>query len=477
MKIITLLFISVLCIQSSYSQENEINNYIKKVMNDRHIPGVSAAVIKDSKVIYMKSFGLSNIETNTNLTNESVFQLASLTKPFTALCIMKLSEEGKINLNSSITDYIDSLPEKYKTITVHHLLTHTAGFPDQVNLEFEKSPVFNISTKNQLEIILKAPLLFPAGESCSYADPGYFLLGMIIEKASGILYKDYLQQAIFKPLGMEHSLVEDRWKIIYNRVAPYKYFNNLQINGRRDYHHELPSHFGILSTITDLTKWELALRNNNVVSSESLKKMWIPAKLNNGDDALTWGVNYGYGWMLGDIRGNKYAEHGGFSGTHDVHFIDKDLTVIVLTNLDVMSNSDPRSIAHAIAGLVDSELAKPSIIPSESKIKDNDIQKILFTFSQSLDKGVKEELLSKQYATFLKNLPPPVMDRLLPGWKAISKLECIGKDDVENKGIVRFGEKIKTIWHYQLITENEQVSYAIYITDNHKISGITKWKE
>jgi hypothetical protein len=360
-------------------------------------------------------------------------------------------------------------------ITVHHLLTHTAGFPDQVNLVYDNSPVMDISTKKQLEIILNEPLLFAAGEGCSYADPGYFLLGMIIEKVSGLKYKDYLKQEIFKPFGMEHSQVEDRWTIIKNRVAPYKYANNKIINGRRDYQHELPSHYGILSTITDLAKWEIALRDNSIVSSSSLEKMWTPAVLNSGSDALTWGANYGYGWILGDVRGHKYAEHGGFTGTHDLHFINKNLSVIVLTNLDVMSNSDPRSIAHYIAGLVDSELAIPLLNSPDSVKNDSDIQKLIVSFSQELNNGSPDTLLTKQFSSFLKTLPPPVIDRT--GWKSFKELKCIGMDEIESKGLTKLGEKVKTIWHYQLIDGNNISSYAFYLTDKKKIAGITKWKE
>ena len=472
-----LLMLSIFIWQTLSAQDEEISNYVGKVMKDRNIPGVSVAVIQDQKITFMKSFGIANLETNTSVTNESVFQLASLTKPFTALCIMKLAEQGKIDLQNPITNYIDSLPEEYKLITVYHLLTHTAGFPDQVNLVYDNSPVMDVSTDKQLEIILNKPLLFPAGEDCSYADPGYFLLGMIIEKASGLKYKDYLQQEIFEPFGMEHSLVENRWAIIKNRVAPYKYVNNKIINGRRDYQHELPSHFGILSTITDLAKWEIALRANRIVKASSLEKMWTPAVLNNGNDALTWGVNYGYGWMLGDVRGHKYAEHGGFSGTHDLHFIDKNLSVIVLTNLDVMSKSDPRSIAHNIAALVDAEIAIPTLNGTIKDIDESAIQKLIITFSQGIKNGIPDDILGKQFSSFLGNLPAPVLDRYVANWSSFSELKCIGKDDIYDKNIIKFGERVRTIWHYQLINGNNANSYAFYLTDENKIAAITKWAE
>ena len=380
-------------------------------------------------------------------------------------------------MKNPITKYIDSLPKEYELITVHHLLTHTAGFPDQVNLVYDNSPVMDISTEKQLEIILNKPLLFPAGEGCSYADPGYFLLGMIIERASGQKYKDYLQKEIFGPIGMEHSLVEDRWAIIKNRVAPYKYINDKTINGRRDYQHELPSHYGLLSTITDLAKWEMALRDNRIVNASSLVKIWTPAVLNNGNDALTWGVNYGYGWMLGDVRGHKYAEHGGFSGTHDLHFIDKNLSVIVLTNLDVMSKSDPRSIAHKIATLVDAELCIPTFDGTIKKKDENTIRKLITTFSQRIKNSIPDDMLGKQFSSFLANLPPPVLGRYITNLGTFTELKCIGKDDIYDKNIIKFGERVRTIWHYQLINGNNANSYAFYLTDENKIAAITKWIE
>lgn len=459
------------------AQNNEIITYVEKTMKDRNIPGVSIAVIKNQKISFIKSFGFANLETKSGVTNQSVFQLASLTKPFTALCIMQLVEKGKVDLQSSISKYIDSLPKEYENITVHNLLNHTAGFPDQVNLEHNNSPVMDVSVKQQLEIILKKSLIFPAGHSCSYSDPGYFLLGMIIERASGLKYKQYLQKQIFEPFGMARSIVEDKWAIIENRVSPYKYMNKTVINGRRDYQHELPSHYGILSTIDDLVKWEFALRGNKIVASESKEKMFAPAVLNNGNEALTWGSSYGYGWMLGDLRGHKFAEHGGFSGTHFLHFIDKNLSVIVLTNLDVMSNSDPRSIAHNIAGMIDSDLASPVLTPDVKVPDDSAVKKLIKTFSHGLDNGIPDSLLGKQYALFLHNLPPPVFNRFVFDLKSFSEIKYLARDDLSNKNILKLGEKIKTIWHYQLKSDGTISSYAFYLTEENKIAAISKWKD
>jgi len=471
------IFILLQIIKEVKAQETEIDNYIENAMKMRHIPGFAVAIIQNQQVIYKKQFGYANLETNSPVTDSSVFQLASLTKPFTALAIMKLVEENKVDLQSSVNLYIESLPESYQEITIANLLTHTAGFRDQINLTYNNSPVMDISTADQLEIILEQSLLFSPGENCSYADPGYFLLGMVIENASGMSYQEYLQETIFNKAGMKNSLMENRWKIIKNRVEPYMYRNDEIINGRRDYQHELPSHFGILSTIDDLIEWNIALRDGEIISLSSLDQMWDPAILNNGNDALVWGSRYGYGWMLGDDRGNKYAEHGGFTGTLCLHYIDKQLSIIVLTNLDVLSGSDPRTIAHHIAGLVSPDLANPS--KDITAIKNDGypmIDQLIIAFRNSLKSNSFDELLSDQLANFLSELPPPVKERYLEDFNSFIILKYIGKDNVSENEVTRGGEKINTIYHYQLITEKSNQSYSFYVSPNDTVAWFTRWK-
>lgn len=472
------IFISLMTIKMLKAHNAEIDSYIENVMEKRHIPGVAVAIIQNQQVIYKQRFGFANLETNSLVTDSSIFQLASLTKPFTALVMMRLVEEGKVDLKSPVTQYIDSLPESYQKITIANLLTHTAGFQDQINLMYSNSPVMDISTADQLEIILEKPLLFSPGENCSYADPGYFLLGMVIENASGMSYQEYLQETIFNKTGMKNSQVENRWKIIKNRVEPYKYRNGEIINGRRDYQHELPSHFGILSTIDDLIKWNIVLRDGEIISQSYLNQMWDPAILNNGNDALVWGSKYGYGWMLGDVRGNKYAEHGGFTGTFCLHFIDKQLSVIVLSNLDVMSGSDPRSIAHHIAGLVSPDLANPA---DETTTINNDgdpmIDQLILSYADGVKNNSSDELLSGQFANFLHELPPPVKERYLTDLNSFTELNYIGKDDVSENEITKGGKKINTIYHYQVITEKSNQTYTFYISPDNTIAWFTIWKD
>jgi CubicO group peptidase (beta-lactamase class C family) len=178
------------------------------------------------------------------------------------------------------------------------------------------------------EAATKDPMSFTPGERWQYSDVGYFLLGMIIEKASGQRYRAFMTERFFKPLGMTATSVLDQWAILKNRASGYTLRDGHLVNIRRIAQNELPSHYGIFSTVKDLVKWELALAAGKVVKPASLEQMWTPVRLNDG---TTHG--YGFGWGLGQRRGHRLISHTGITGTQYSRFPDDGLTVIVLTNL------------------------------------------------------------------------------------------------------------------------------------------------
>ena len=331
------------------TKEKDLITYLDSTMTARQIPGMSIAVIENKKVHFRFEKGLANVELNSKINSNSVYELASLTKPFTALTVLKLAEQNLLDLDSSIIKYIDDAPKEWKGITIKHLLTQSSGFAEQIILAHGFSPVMDVTTKDQFDLIVERPLMFEAGEKGQYSDPGYFLLGMIIEKVTGKAYSQFISDEVFNPSDMNKSQIQNKWEIIKNRVNPYTIRQGKLLNGRRDYQHELPSHFGIISTLNDLISFDNMLRQNKLLSKQYKDIMFTSGKLNSGEDVVVWGENYGSGWMLGEVNGERYAQHGGFTGTHLLHFIDRDLTIVVLTNLDVRSKSNPRQIAHYIA--------------------------------------------------------------------------------------------------------------------------------
>jgi D-alanyl-D-alanine carboxypeptidase len=263
--LLLLLIISVT--PAAHAFADELGAYVAQEMQGRSIPGVAFAIVDKGKVT-KRIYGMANLETDTPVRTDSVFELSSVTKPFTATAVMMLVEEGKLGLDDAVARYLDRTPDLWRGMTVRHLLTHTSGLP-----EHAFNDCMETSTQQQFDAVANASLLFPPGEAAQYSDPGYFLLGMIIEKASGQKYGDFLHKRVFDPLQMTSSHVLDQRRVVKGRVAPYTMRRGTLERGRRDWQHELPSHYGVWSTIDDLIKWDNALANESLVKESTLAQM------------------------------------------------------------------------------------------------------------------------------------------------------------------------------------------------------------
>jgi CubicO group peptidase (beta-lactamase class C family) len=454
-------------------QTDKIDSYITQQMQARRIPGLALAVVKDGKMVLKKAYGLANLETETAVKTNSVFELASVTKPFTATAIMMLVEEGKVQLDAPISTYLDDTPENWKSITVRHLLTHTAGFPVEYNVVWDGSPLMNVNAKQQFDRIVSAPLSFPAGERALYSDPGYILLGMIIGKAAGHSYRECIQKRIFEPLQMTDSSVLDQSRIIKNRVSPYAIRNGQLLRGRRDWQLEVPSNFGIYSTVEDLAKFDAAIHNGTLLKRSSLDQMWTPARLNNGQIAAlgVFGDPYGFGWMVGDIRGDRVVEHAGFSGTHMLRFADHGLTIIVLTNLDAASGNRPGQLARGIAGILKTEYQPPhSVLPQTDPFPQT--TRDINTLLSEMAEGKGSPIMTSAYLAFFNNLRPELQKNLAQQLKTLKSLTYITSDNVEGRGLRRMGEPITHICYYKGEVAEKLFDFTFWITKEGKVASL-----
>ncbi len=313
-----------------------VDLYLQFEMKKRRIPGLALVVIKDGEIVKMQGYGIANLEHDTPVTPDTVFDLASVTKQFTATAIMSLVEDGKVKLDDPIIKYLPRSPRKWNGITVRHLLTHTAGLAS-LDDGFASLPgKIDYTTAEFFKSATEDPMSFAPGANYQYSDVGYFLLGMIIEKASGQRYGDFLAERFFKPLGMTSTSIDDQWAVVKNRAAGYTIRNGQIANIRRVQQVELLSHCGVFSTVRDLAKWDNALGSGKVVKESSLAAMWTPVKLNNGSP-----YPYGFGWEIGAEQGHKTISHSGYTGTEYTRFPDDKLTVIALTNLGLHNGDEP----------------------------------------------------------------------------------------------------------------------------------------
>jgi CubicO group peptidase (beta-lactamase class C family) len=379
-----IIVIGILCTLGAGAQSFEIQ--ADEVMASQYKPGGPGATIlvaKEGKPIYRKAFGKANLELNVPMTPENVFELGSITKQFTAVAILMLMEQGKLNLSDEITKFIPDYPTHGRKITIHHLLNHTSGIKSYTDVPaFRKMARTDMTPTELINTFKNEPMDFEPGEQWHYNNSGYILLGYIIEKASGMTYENFISENIFKKLGMTHSWYGSKSKIIPNRASGYQPAPGGFANA--DYlSMTLPYAAGsLMSTVDDMLLWSQAIHNNRLITKENRQKAFTNYGLNNGER-----MDYGYGWGPNEINGIPSIEHGGgIFGytTMGIYLPAENLYVIVLTNNSAVSPGDAAiKIAALAAGKA--YATKPTTKLSETQLKK-------WTGIYEFDKGMLREI-------------------------------------------------------------------------------------
>jgi CubicO group peptidase (beta-lactamase class C family) len=314
----------------------------------------SVLVAQDGKVLLDKAYGSANLEWEVPNTPTTKFRLGSITKQFTATCILLLEERDKLKTDDLVKKYMPDAPSAWDKITIFHLLTHTSGIPSFTDFPDYPSTEATPTTPEKLVGRFRdKPLEFQPGEKWNYSNSGYVLLGYLIEKISGQSYAEFVQQNIFTPLGMKDSGYDSNSAIIAHRAAGYAPGPNGPVNAGF-IHMSIPfSAGGLYSTTEDLLRWEQALFGGKLLSAASLTKMTTPFK-----------QDYAFGLSVSTNNGHKIIGHGGgiegFNTTLD-YYPDDKLVVAVLANLN-----------GPATGLITTKLSQVArgekvVLPSERK--------------------------------------------------------------------------------------------------------------
>lgn len=332
-----------------------IKEVVTKVMQEKHIPGLSIAVATPGGTIE-ESYGLANVEYHQPVEKDSVFEIGSISKTFTAIGILMLQEEGKLSVNDKITKYFPQYPG-WSEITLKHLLQHTSGIKDLTETEPFKSTQGKDWTPQEVVAgIAREPLDFEPGQKAKYSNTGCIILGLVIEKVTGVSYGDFLAEKITKPLGMAHAMLGSNSAVIPKRVAGYAYAGDL-VNA--EYASLLLPYAsgGILSTSSDLIKLAKVFRGEALLNTKSIQEMFAPTYLNNGTRYQSSGpglkITFGYG-LDSIVLKDKIipAKTGGISGFNSffAYFPESQTMVAVAANLD-NSLQDLLIIVHELFGL------------------------------------------------------------------------------------------------------------------------------
>ena len=310
----------------------------------------SVLVARDGKVILSKGYGFANLEWDVPNSPSTKFRLGSISKQFTAACILLLEERGKLSVNDPVKKHLPDAPAAWDQVTIHHVLSHTAGIPSFTSFPEYRTRKMHPATLEQSYLTYRdKPLEFAPGEKWSYSNSGYLLLSYLVEKISGSKYEEFLRENVLKPAGMNDSGYDLNALIIKHRAAGYTPFGTLIRNA--DYiDMTIPSGAGALySTTEDLLRWEQALFGGRVISEASLKKMTTPVR-----------NDYAYGLIVKNLDGHRVIAHGGgIEGfnTSLSYFPDDRLVLVVLANVN---GKAPEEIGSAVRKLALGVTAAPS---------------------------------------------------------------------------------------------------------------------
>jgi CubicO group peptidase (beta-lactamase class C family) len=325
---------------------DEVTRTVRAEMAKQHIPGLALLVSRKGVSIRTEGFGLSNVELNVPVTPKTIFQSGSVGKQFTAAAVMLLVEEGKIGLSDPLSKYFADGPGWWKDVTIRELLSHTAGFTDYPK-DFDLRKDY--SEEELLKIVEAIPPAYPPGTDWAYSNLGYVTLGILIHKVSGQYFGDFLQERIFKPLGMSTTRIISEADIIPNRAAGYRWDNGQLKNQEWVSQSANSTADGSLYfTLLDVAKWDAALYTEKVLKEASKREMWTPALLSDGEPNK---ASYGFAWFVESQNGHRVVEHEGRWQGFEAQisrYLDDGLTVVVLVN---SGTCDPHLIADEVAAI------------------------------------------------------------------------------------------------------------------------------
>jgi CubicO group peptidase (beta-lactamase class C family) len=343
------IFLSLLCFSSVFlisAQQpdktqlvQKIDAYLQKIMSP-DAPGGAVAIVSGDSVIYKKAFGKMSMEYQLPNSNHTLFNLASISKHFTAYCILLLEKDGKLNLDDDIHKYLPDLPRyKYK-VTIRELIHHTSGIPSSDNLKLFAGVAFEApwDADDEMDLIHRySQLNYKPNNEGNYSNSGYFLLARIIEKVSGTGFTDFLTQNVFQPLGMHDSHVYDRpGKVFPGKATGYKKEDHDYIRMNTDGESVYGS-TNLYTSLDDITKWMQNMLKPANGDKSLARKMFYPSDVTNFGDT----INYTYGLNVRKYKGIKVADHGGYAmgfRSEIMYFPDDNVAMITMCNNESIDN-------------------------------------------------------------------------------------------------------------------------------------------
>jgi CubicO group peptidase (beta-lactamase class C family) len=321
-----------------------IDSLAEATLRGGPVAGMTIGVRRGGDVLLLRGYGRADVEQGVQAGAETVYRIGSITKQFTAAAVMQLVDQGRIDLEASVSDYLPDFPLQGHDVRVHHLLTHTSGIVNYTGLgeTFWSQSTLDLTHDEMVAIFANEPFDFAPGEDYLYTNSGFYLLGMIVERVSGVPYDEYLDQHVFGPLGMRGSSYCHEDRIIPRRAEGYSQRDGQLVNDAYISMNTPGAAGALCSTAPDLLTWSLALREGRVVSEASYRAMTRSATLVDGTE-----TGYGFGLAIdyservtpayggSTLPGvSRVAHAGSINGFRVIsaYYPDADLDIVVLLN-------------------------------------------------------------------------------------------------------------------------------------------------
>jgi len=312
-------------------------------------PGGVVLVRRGDEVLLRQAYGLADLENQLPMRADAIFPLASATKQFTSMAILKLVEAGKLKLDQPIGELDPALPKTLSAVTVRQLLTHTSGIKNISSIEASRKARRNeANAESLIPFFAELPLEFPSGSQFRYSNSNYIVLTRLIELCSGQSYADYLSDTIFAPLGMSHTRYGSHIALIPGRAHGYQQDDSgAWLNAEFISMSQPQGAGGLVSNVDDLARWDAALDAGRLVAPRLMAQAFEPVKLLDGTSQP-----YGFGWVISEVQGTPAVEHGGFINGFNSQILrvpQAQVLVTVLTNAESLNPSDLSVELAAIA--------------------------------------------------------------------------------------------------------------------------------
>ena len=441
---------------------DQVDDYIRGQLKARRLPGVSLAVVKDGRIVRAEGYGLASLELQAPATQNTVYEIGSISKQFAANAVLLLVEDGKIQLGDLVSKYIPGTPQAWSAITIRHVLSHTAGLADFDTGNIGFSYRREYTPEEFVQLLARQPLEFQPGERWKYTN-AFPLLGIIVERASGMAYTEFVRSRIFKPLGLESARFKTYGDVVPNRADGYLFTEGTYRRGEPLRPAIIAANGGVMMNVVDFARWDIALTQGRLLRPESLKEMTAPVRLADGRT-----VGHGLGWFMDTFNGHRFGAHWGstVAGYSAVirRYVDDGVTVIMLANLDdgsagidAMSKriADTYVPGAAIHGLAPK--AEPT--PGDTAR----LRQILATIAAGVEDENAPGLASR--------LPGPVRERIGAAVRTATGFEYLGGEPVGD-GHFNLDPAVERVRWYRARTPDGMRYFTVRLSRDGRVRGV-----